>query len=140
MDRCIIHYDSISTANTPSKVTVTTLSTLQNCKGIRENLWGDNLHHEQGDGIPEDLDKQYYYHPECLKKYVYAKTLANRKENKDACEPSRSKRQKGLNERGLFGDNYMTCKKYQIKVGHKFQLPKKLLTLDAANNIKKQLK
>ena len=31
----------------------------------------------------------------------------------------------------------MICKKHQIKVGHKFQLPKKLLTLDAANNIKK---
>ena len=98
------------------------------------------MHHEQGDGIPEDLDKQYYYHPECFKKYVYAKTLAKRKENEDACEPSRSKRQKGLNKRGLFGDNYMICKNYQIKVGHKFQLPKKLLTLDAANNIKKQLK
>ena len=31
----------------------------------------------------------------------------------------------------------MICKKRQIRVGHKFQLPKKLLTLDAANNIKK---
>ena len=31
----------------------------------------------------------------------------------------------------------MICKKRQIKVGHKCQLPKKLLTLDAANNIKK---
>ena len=31
----------------------------------------------------------------------------------------------------------MICKKHQIKVGHKFQLPKKSLTLDAANNIKK---
>ena len=31
----------------------------------------------------------------------------------------------------------MICKKHQIKVEHKFQLPKKLLTLDAANNIKK---
>ena len=31
----------------------------------------------------------------------------------------------------------MICKKHQIKVGHKFQLQKKSLTLDAANNIKK---
>ena len=31
----------------------------------------------------------------------------------------------------------MICKMHQIKVGHKFQLPKKLLTLDAENNIKK---
>ena len=31
----------------------------------------------------------------------------------------------------------MICKKRQINVGQKFQLPKKLLTLDAANNIKK---
>ena len=43
----------------------------------------------------------------------------------------------GFNETGLFGDNCMICRKYQMKVGHKFQLPKKLLTLDAANNIKK---
>ena len=31
----------------------------------------------------------------------------------------------------------MICKKHHIKVGHKFQLPKMLLTLDTANNIKK---
>ena len=68
MDRCIIHYDSISTANKLREVTVSTLSILQNCKVIRENLGGDNLHHEQGNGIPEDLDKHYYYHPECFKK------------------------------------------------------------------------
>ena len=98
------------------------MSTLQICKAIPENLLGDNLHHEQGNGIPKDLDKQ---------------TLAKRKENKDACEPSRSKRQKSCNESGLFGDNCMICKKHQIKVGHKFQLQKKSLTLDAANNIKK---
>ena len=55
IDRCIIYYDSISTKNTLREVTVTTLSTLQNCKAIRENFWGDNLHHEQGNGIPEDL-------------------------------------------------------------------------------------
>ena len=84
IDRWIISYDSISTKNTLREVTVTTFSTLQNCKAIRENFGGDNLHHEQGNGIPEDLDKQYYYDPECSKKYVYAKTLAKRKENKDA--------------------------------------------------------
>ena len=94
MDRCIIHYDSISTVNTLREVTVTTLSTLQNCKAIRENLGGDNLHHEQSNGILEDLDKQYDYHPERFKKYVYATTFAKRKENKDACESPRSKRQK----------------------------------------------
>ena len=109
MDRCIIHYDSISTGNKIREVTVTTLSTLQNYKLTRENLGGNNLHHEQGNGIP-DLDKQYYYHPECFKKYVYAKALAKRKENKDPCEPSRSKRQKGSNEREIFGDNCMICK------------------------------
>ena len=49
------------------------------------------MHHEQSNGIP---DKQYYYHPERFKKHVYATTFAKRKENKDACEPSRSKRQK----------------------------------------------
>ena len=38
MDRCIIHYDSISTVNRLPEVTVTTLSTLQNCKSIREIL------------------------------------------------------------------------------------------------------
>ena len=76
MDRCIIHYDLISTANTLHEVTVTKLPTLQNYKVIRENLGGDNLHHEQGNGIPEDLDKHYYYHPEFFKKYAYAKTLA----------------------------------------------------------------
>ena len=63
--------------------------------------------------------------------------LQKMKENKmHVCKPSRSKRQKGFNE-GLFGDNCMICKKHQIKEGHKFQLPKKLLTLDTANNIKK---
>ena len=41
MDRCIIHYDSISTASTLCEVTVTLLSTLQKCKAIRENLGGD---------------------------------------------------------------------------------------------------
>ena len=137
MDGCIIHYDSISTANTLCEVTVITLPTLQNSKAIRENLGGDNLHHEQGNGIPEDLGKKYDYHSEFFKKYVYVKTLAKRKENEDACEPSRSKRQKDSSERGLFGDNCMVCKKHQIKVGHTFQLPKKLLTLDGVNNIKK---
>ena len=109
----------------------------QNCKAIRENLVGDNLHHEQGSGIPEDLDNQYYYHPECFKKHDYAKTLAKRKASKDACELSRSKGQRSSNERWLSGDNCMICKMHQITVGHKFQLPKKLLTLDAENNIKK---
>ena len=94
------------------------------------------MHHEQGNGIPEVPNKQYYYHPKCFKKYVYAKTLEKRKENKCACEPLQLKRQKGSNERGLFSDNCMICKKHQIKVGHKFRLPKKLLTLDSANNIK----
>ena len=55
MDRCIIHYDSISTASTLCEVTVTLLSTLQKCKAIRENLGGDNLHHEQGNGIQKFL-------------------------------------------------------------------------------------
>ena len=67
MDSCIIYYDSISTVNTLCEVIATTLSTLQNCKAIRGNLGGDNLHHEQGNGIREALDKQYYYHPECFK-------------------------------------------------------------------------
>ena len=71
---------------------------------IRENLGGDNLHHEQGNGIPEDLDKQYYYHPECFKICVCAKTLAKSKEKKDACEQSRSKRQNNETETGLFSD------------------------------------
>ena len=75
MDRCIIHYGSISRANTLRELTVTTLSTLQNCKATRENLRRDNLHHRQGDGIPEDLDKQFYYHSECFKKYVLLSPL-----------------------------------------------------------------
>ena len=70
MDRCIIHYGSISRANTLRELTVTTLSTLQNCKATRENLRRDNLHHRQGNVIPEDLDKQFYDHSECFKKYV----------------------------------------------------------------------
>ena len=138
MDRCIIHYDSISTVNRLPEVTVTTLSTLQNCKAIREIL-GEIICAMNRVMVFQKIltYKQYYYHPECSKKYVYAKTLAKRKENKDTCEPSRSKRQKGSNETRLFDDNWMICKQHQIKGGHKFQSPKKLLTLDAANNIKK---
>ena len=80
------------------------MSTLQNRKAIRENLGGYNLHHEQDNSIPEDLDKQYYYHPECFKICVCAKTLAKSKEKKDACEQSRSKRQNNETETGLFSD------------------------------------
>ena len=112
MDRCIIYYHSISTANALHEVTGTTFSTLQNCKAIRENFWGDNLHREQGNGIPEDLDKQYYYHTECFKNYVYSKALAKRKKNKDACELSRSKREKSSNERELFCDNRIICEEH----------------------------
>ena len=62
--------------------------------------------------------------------------LQKGKENKDACEPSRSKRQKSSNKSGILGDNCVIWKKHQIKVEHKFPLLKKLLTLDAANKIK----
>ena len=135
MDKCIVHYKSLSTTSL-REVTATTLSTLKNCKTIREQLGGDNLHREQGDGIPEELDKKYHYHPECFKKFIYAKTLAKRKGESQTCRQSK-RRKSTTDERGLFGNHCMICKKLQIKVGPKFQLPKKILTIEASNSITK---
>ena len=79
MDRFIIHYDWISTANTLLEITVTTLSTLQDYKAIREdNLGRSYFRHEQGNGILENLDKHYFYHPECFKNMFMLRHLQNR--------------------------------------------------------------
>lgn len=135
MDKCIVHYESISTTSL-REVTPTTLSTLKNCKSIREELGGDNLHREQCDGIPEQLDRKYHYHPECFKKFIYAKTLAKRKDESQSTT-RQLKRRRSSSDNGLFGEECMLCKKVQIKVGHKYQKPKLILTTEASSNILK---
>jgi len=136
MDKhCVLHYNKISTTSLRA-ITTTTLVTLKNCKQIREQLGGENLHSEQAVGIPDDLDKEYFYHVECFKKFVHAKVLVKRKADKNSSS-RQSKQQKAGKERGLFDENCTICKNYQIKLGQCFQKPKKLVTLEAANNVKK---
>ena len=104
MDRCIIYYDSISTTNTLDEVTVITLPTVKRF----EKILGEIICTMNRDMVFQKiLASSIIIHPGCF----YANTLAKKKENKNACQPSRSKKQKGSNERELLCDICMICMK-----------------------------
>ena len=140
---CIVHYEDISVIGKLRKVSTTTLKTLKESKVAGIALGGDNLHQLQSNGIPETLDKTYYVHPKCYKKFTFAVTLEKRKRKKKSLT-TKYKRQKllvsALNERGKFGANCGICKKRQIKVGRKYQYPKQIRTTDAEKNLKEAVK
>ena len=102
-------------------------------------LGGDNLHQLQSAGIPETLDKNYYVHPECYKKFTLAVSLEKRKRKKKSINVAKSKRQKvslnAQNKRGKFSANCGICNKRQRKVGPKYQYPKPIRTTDADKNL-----
>ena len=81
---CLVHYGSIKTANTLTKVSEASFQTLVECKSFRVRLGGENSHDEQCSRIPESFEeKELYYHRECYQKFTYAKTLLKRKVNQD---------------------------------------------------------
>ena len=102
------------------------------------------MHQLQSAGIPETLDKNYYVHPECYKKFTLAVSLGKRKRKKKSINVAKSKPQKvslnALNERGKFGANCGICKKLQRKVGSKYHCPKPIRTTDADKNLKEAAK
>ena len=102
MDRCIIYYDSISTTNTLDEVTVITLPTVKRF----EKTFGEIIC-----TMNRDMVFQKIRSSDIIIHWggFYAKTLTKKKENKDACEPSRSKKQKGSNERELLCAIFMIC-------------------------------
>jgi len=140
--QCIVHYEGISIHNPHSlqELNEKTFASLIESKIIRQKLGGENLHPKQCAGVPVNLDnKTYHYHSECFKKFTYAKTLAKRKDNtlnQHEKRPKRCKSEVVANERGIFGDICMLCKKRQIKIGQKYHYPKPIITLAAASNLK----
>ena len=138
-NRCQVHYDFITISSPLREITYVTLKSLQETKKIREQLGGENYHCEQCESIPEALDDSYFIHPECYKKFIYAQTLLKRKQNIDENQLSKVARLKRSSNKGtsLFPPMCMICKSKTMKVSGKKQFPKKLLTFDAAEQIKR---
>ena len=150
---CLVHYGSIKTANTLTKVSEASFQTLVECKSIRVRLGGENSHDEQCSRIPESFEeKELYYHRECYQKFTYAKTLLKRKVNQDG-GASTSKRSQRLprnalrtdecpnrDSRGRFPDHCMICKKTAIKVKGKRQVLTKIVTKSAEITLKQAAK
>ena len=53
---------------------------LKDCKYIRLELGGENLHSEQCKGIPDDVP--LYYHRECRARFTYAQTLKKKEKSR----------------------------------------------------------
>ena len=102
----------------------------------RLKLGGENHHYEQCYAIPHELDRKYFIHPECYRKFIFPQTIIKRKSSE---EIHSSKRTKGnLNEQNnLFPDICMIYKKHTIKVSGKKQLPKNIVTFESAEQFKK---
>ena len=90
--QCIVHYDSINIKEPLRADTDVSLKSLKEKKEIRKNLGSDNYHYEQCSGIPDTLGADYYSHPECFKKFTYAKTLSKRKCNDGNSSESKIRR------------------------------------------------
>ena len=133
---CQIHYSHLAVDGKLREITEVTLKTLHENKEIREKLGGENHHYEQCYAIPHELDRKYFVHPECYRKFIFAQTIIKRKSSE---ETRSSKRIKGnLNEQNnLFPDICMICKKHTIEVSGKKQLPKNIVTFESAEQFKK---
>jgi hypothetical protein len=150
---CLVHYGSIRTANTLTKVSEAAFQTLVECKNIRLRLGGKNSHDEQCSGIPESFDgKELYYHRECYQKFTYAKTLLKRKVSQDGEASARKKSERcghkslkieecsSTDSRGRFPNHCMICKKTAIKVKGKRQVLAKIVTKSAESTLKQAAK
>ena len=144
--QCIIHYDSINTKEPLRGLTDVTLKSLKENKEIRQKLGGENYHYQQCAGIPDTLNSNYYLHPECFKKFIYAKTLEKRKyqSNGDAINISKMQRTTrssqsidAVEKGGLFPDMCMICEKKKIKVRGKDYYTTRISTRDAEETLKK---
>ena len=138
--KCIVHYDFLNIKEPLREVTDVSLNSQKENKQIRERL-----HCEQCNGIPDRLDKTYYMHPECFKKFNYARTLAKRKgSNNENTLPRGGTSQEDVagtsKRRGMFADICMLCKKKKIKVNGKEYYPKKILTFEAEKTLKLAVK
>ena len=126
------------------EVTETSLKSLKDNRLIRETLGGSNHHYEQCAGVPDTLDKPYFLHAKCFKKFAYAKTLSKRKGNDDnsVSKVPRLTRSIGRDDNScsttssMFPDSCMICKKKKIKVNGKEQHPKKIVTFEAEKTLK----
>ena len=59
-------------------MTEVTFKLLKENREIRQKLDGENYHYQQCAGILDALNSNYYLHPECFRKFIYAKTLDKR--------------------------------------------------------------
>ena len=107
MSECQIHYDGITVEGSLRESADVTIKKLHINKSIRENLGGENLHYLQSKNSPEKLDKRYFVHPECYKKFIYAETL-----------------------------HCMFCKNVSKTINSKKKFVKTILTRNAESNIK----
>ena len=71
------------------EVTETSFNSLLENKQIRKTLGGENLDNEQYEIVPETLEGKIFVHPECYKKFTFAKKLLKRKD--DICDNLSSK-------------------------------------------------
>ena len=50
---------------------------------LRLKPGGGNCHYPQCMNVPEKLNRNFFVHPECYKKFVYAETLLNKRKSED---------------------------------------------------------
>ena len=121
---------------------------LLEAKNARFNLGGDNVHPEQGAGIPPVFpsDSNLSFHQNCYKKYTKAISVWNKRKNETG-ESSASSSSSRLQRTGdvggvLFPKYCMICKSDKvIKVkGKKRQVPKVLRELKAEASIREAAK
>ena len=142
-----VHYSSYNnTIKEPLRyLTEVTLKSLKENREIRQKPGGEKYHYQQCAGIPDALNSNYYLHPECSRKFMYAKTS-----NKWRCKDDdviKSKIQKTTrssqsirtaDKRGIFPGIFMTCKKMKIKVTGNDYYTTRILTQNAEETMKKE--
>ena len=76
-----IHYDGIYTEGSLREAANITIKKLHINKSIRLKLGGGNCHYLQCMNVPEKLDRKYFVHPECYKKFVYVEAWKRKSED-----------------------------------------------------------
>ena len=115
--KCIIHYKHRKVSTKLLAVNENIHQTLKDCKYIRLELGGENLHSEQSKGIQDEFDENVplYYHREYRAKFIYAQTLKKRKVE-SANVDVELKHPKRTEDTYFFPKHCMICKKNRITV------------------------